>query len=399
MKTSTEPGDPTPDRLRPGPGTRPAGASLAESGKRGRRALIAFAMAATALWAAASHANDPVDRALSLVSQKKYTEARALLEPLLRREPNAPRVRLLNGILLAREGKSREAAAIFERLRRERPDMFEPYNNLAVLYAEQGRLDEAREVLLAALERRPDPVAYANLGDVYMRLADRAYSRARDVRGGLGAAMRDSSSGRPVASAVPEPAAPEPPPAPRSKPEAPTAAKDGPLALIADPAPSGSAQAETQGGACVLAGKFDDRKVLAAAVEWIQSRGAEVIDLRDEKASVVRSYRVYLPALPSAAAAAETLRELRVRGIRDVAVMRKGASANRISLGVFKSRSNADRRMAELGKLGYSPRSAPISKTLDAYAVRARAAGAPAELVAAWKAKFPGQPIEAVDCP
>ena len=397
MKTSTEPGDPTPDRLRPGPDTRLAGDSLAESGKRGRRALIAFAMAATALWAAASHANDPVDRALSLVSQKKYTEARALLEPMLRREPNAPRVRLLNGILLAREGKSREAAAIFERLRRERPDMFEPYNNLAVLYAEQGRLDDAREVLLAALERRPDPVAYANLGDVYMRLADRAYSRARDVRGGLGAAMRGASAGRPVASAVPEP--PPAPPAPRSKPEAPAAAKDGPLALIADPAPSGSAQAETQGGGCVLAGKFDDRKVLAAAVEWIQSRGAEVIDLRDEKASVVRSYRVYLPALPSAAAAAETLRELRVRGIRDVAVVRKGASANRISLGVFKSRSNAERRMAELGKLGYSPRSAPISKTLDAYAVRARAAGAPAELVAAWKAKFPGQPIEAVDCP
>lgn len=397
MKTSTEPGDPTPDRLRPGPDTRLAGDSLAESGKRGRRALIAFAMAATALWAAASHANDPVDRALSLVSQKKYTEARALLEPMLRREPNAPRVRLLNGILLAREGKSREAAAIFERLRRERPDMFEPYNNLAVLYAEQGRLDDAREVLLAALERRPDPVAYANLGDVYMRLADRAYSRARDVRGGLGAAMRGASAGRPVASAVPEP--PPAPPAPRSKPEAPAAAKDGPLALIADPAPSGPAQAETQGGGCVLAGKFDDRKVLAAAVEWIQSRGAEVIDLRDEKASVVRSYRVYLPALPSAAAAAETLRELRGRGIRDVAVMRKGASANRISLGVFKSRSNADRRMAELGKLGYSPRSAPISKTLDAPAVRARAAGAPADLVAAWKAKFPGQPIEAVDCP
>ena len=79
--------------------------------------------------------------------------------------------------------------------------------------------------------------------------------------------------------------------------------------------------------------------------------------------------------------------------------MRKGASANRISLGVFKSRSNAERRVAELGNLGYSPKSAPISKTLDAYAVRARAAGAPADLVSAWKAKFPGQPIEAVDCP
>ena len=78
----------------------------------------------------------------------------------------------------------REAIAIFERLRSDLPDMFEPYNNLAVLYAEQGRLDEAHDVLMAALERKRDAVAYANLGDVYMRLADRAYSRARNTGAG-----------------------------------------------------------------------------------------------------------------------------------------------------------------------------------------------------------------------
>ena len=131
----------------------------------------------------------------------------------------------------------------------------------------------------------------------------------------------------------------------------------------------------------------------------MRARGAEMIDLRQEKNPVVRSYRVYLPALPNAAAAAETLRELRGRGIRDVAVMRKGAAANRISLGVYKSRSNADRRIAELGKLGYSARSAPISNVLDVYAIRARAPGARSDLASAWKAKFPGQPVESVDCP
>ena len=55
--------------------------------------------------------------------------------------------------------------------------MFEAHNNLAVLYARVGRLDDAREALVAALELRPDAVVYANLGDVYMKLAERAYQR------------------------------------------------------------------------------------------------------------------------------------------------------------------------------------------------------------------------------
>lgn len=386
--TSTESRSPTQRFLPPRPDAAAAGGTFAEAGKRGRRALIALAMAATAFWATASYADDAVERALSLVSQKKYSEARALLEPLLRRAPNAPRVRLLNGILLTREGKAGEAAAIFQRLREERPEMFEPYNNLAVLYAGQGRFDEARDMLLAALQRRLHPVAYANLGDVYMRLADRAYSRARDVRGNSGAAVERIPTSRPPA-----------PSARRAEPTAATGARNGPLALVADPGKSGTAPTEASGGECVQAGTFKDRKALAGAVEWMQSQGAEVIDLRHEKAPVVRSYRVYLPALPSAAAAARTLRELRGRGIRDVAAIRKGAGANRISLGVFKSKSNADRRVAQLGKLGYSPKSAPISKSLDAYAVRARADGATPDLVSAWKEKFPGQPIGAVDCP
>ena len=57
-----------PARLRrsPGRGTGPA------VGKRGRRALMAVATLATALWAVASAAADPVERVVSLLSQEKY---------------------------------------------------------------------------------------------------------------------------------------------------------------------------------------------------------------------------------------------------------------------------------------------------------------------------------------
>ena len=366
-------------------------------------------MLATAFWVAAPAAADPVERVLSLVSQEKYSEARAALEPLLQSEPNAPRHRLLHGILRAREGSPREAMAIFERLRNDRPEMFEPYNNLAVLYAEQGRLDDAHEVLMAALDRRPDAVAYANLGDIYMRLADRAYSQARDVGAGIGPGSQRIKL-RPPASAVaarpverPAPAAAKPPAPPR-KPPAPAAGRDGRQAALKDPKNAGKARAEpapagASGGACVQAGKFEDRRAVAKAVEWMHARGAEVFDLRHKESRAVKSYRVYLPALPNAKEAAAKLRELRGRGIRDVAVIRKGARANQISLGVFESKSNSERRVAELRKLGYPAERAANTRTLSEHAVRARSSGEGAALASAWGSRFPGQPIEFIDCP
>ena len=309
-----------PRRRRPRErGNGSAAGTFAAVGKWRRRAPIAFATLVTALWIALPAAADPVQRVLSLVSEEKYSEARAALAPLLQSEPNAPRLRLLHGILRAREGRPYEAIAIFDRLRNDRPEMFEPYNNLAVLYAEQGRLDDARDALMAALERRPDAVAYANLGDIYMRLADRAYSRAVGVGARVPAPRRIGlRSPAPAVSAKPverpEPkttmdgtrrpdiregnspkaAAPQPPPeaakppAPGAKPPAPAAPRDGRVAVVEDPGNAGKAgttepaPAGISGDACVHAGKFKDREALSRAVEWMHSNGAEVFDLRHE---------------------------------------------------------------------------------------------------------------------
>ena len=127
-------------------------------------------------------ADDPVDDALSLVAQQRHAEARKAIEDMLARNPDAPGARLLQGVLHAREGNLVEAVAIFEGLRDDHPTMFEAHNNLAVLYAKLGRLDDARKALIGALEMRPDAVIYANLGDVYMKLAERAYERAHELR-------------------------------------------------------------------------------------------------------------------------------------------------------------------------------------------------------------------------
>ena len=148
-----------------------------------RRVLLGLGMGAmlATFGSPAASSGEDLDRAIALASEQRYEQARAVLAPILERDPGHPLGRLLDGVLRAREGRTGEAIEVFERLRRDHPRMPEPWNNLAVLYAAEGRFDEAREMLLTALERRPSAIGYANLGDIHSRLARQAYGRAREL--------------------------------------------------------------------------------------------------------------------------------------------------------------------------------------------------------------------------
>lgn len=383
----------------------------------GMRAMALCGVLATLLHADPAPAHDAVEQILALVSQEKYVEARAALDPMLERSPGAPRLRLMNGLLSAREGKTVEAMAIFEDMRNDRPDMFEPYNNLAVLYARQGRLDSAREALVAALERRPDAVAYANLGEVYTRLAKRAYARARQL-GGAQAAARAPAAGT---------SNPPPPDRPRSQGAAaktlsldsgganserpagqapPSKAPnwtEGPLSLAADAAGDATADAPASAAGpaasqrCLRAHRFDKRAVAMAGANWLKAHGADLSGIRHEARRVVNSYRVYLPAPPTGESAASKLNELRRQGLGDVALIRNGPRAGEISLGVYKSRENMRRRVAQLKKLGYAARTAENVRTRREFVVDARTDDGPG-LASKWRETFPDHPIRYVDC-
>ena len=359
-----------------------------------KRALIVCGVLAAILWPGVTLADDPVERAFSLIAQEQYAEARKVLDPLLKREPNRPRVRLMHGILLVREGNAAEAIAVFESLRSDQPDMFEPYNNLAVLYAEQGRFDAARETLIATLERRPDAVAYANLGDVYMRLADRAYERAREIGSGGSASLERGEKGDTLSESPVQPAQSSTAAKAKAEPQAPVA-EPGELESAAMSEPT---SATASGAVCVQAGKFRDRASAVKAAKWMQSRGLKVVDLHDEKHRVVKNYWVFLPAFSSHKAAVAKLREIRGRGIRDVAIIGKGAAAKKISLGVYKNRSNMRRRMAELKKLGYPVMSAANMKIRIEYVIKAHAGGARPAFDRVWTSRFPGHPIRYAAC-
>ena len=383
-------------------------ATMKASTAFGRPLLAACGFSAALLCATPATAQDSVERVVSLVSQGRYPEARTALEPLLKRQPNAARPRLIDGILRAREGQTAEAISIFEGLRTDRPDMFEVHNNLAVLYARQGRLEAARAALLAALERRSDATVHANLGDILTRLAERAYARARDLAGGSvpppDTRPRPASpgSGKSADSSPPETrdSAALPPSSP------PSHARSGPLTLVlpdagdTKPVPSGKPAAPTASSRrCLHAGRFGDRAAATGAAGWLQKHGAKLLEIRHERRRVVKNHRVYLPAGANARQTAATVKELRGRGLRDVATIAKGPMAGRISLGLFKSADNANRRVAQLKKLGYPARSAANATMIDEYAVRAVTGGDRPAFEAAWKARFPGNPVRYIPCP
>ena len=414
-----------------------------------KKMLFAFGTLTAILSPTAALGNETFERALSLASEQRYAEAREVLDPLLAREPGHPRARLLHGILRARAGRVSEAIDIFEALRRDHPDMSEPYNNLAVLYAVDGRLDDARETLLGALERRPDAVAYANLGDVYTKLARRAYRQARELDPAGSARPDDAAdatfplAGTPAVDSQAEPAptamtaqetgtepevSMEKPPAPAMTtaavlPELPPSPRlessDVAVQPVAaeSPQPAGesgseqpesgaavtpalaSAAASTPEEFCAHAGGFDDRRAVAEAALWLRSYGAEIVEVRHEKQKIASSYRVYLPPFPSREEAAATVREIHERGVSDVVVIKDGDLENGISFGIYGEADNMHRRIAALGRLGYSVQSqAEDVDDIEQYVIRTRAGGEPGALDTAWKSQFPDYSIEVADC-
>ena len=134
----------------------------------------------------AACAADPGNTAREIEQQFRRGEttlAWQRLDQALALPPGDIGLRFLKGVMLSETGRVAEAAALFERLTQEFPDLPEPYNNLAVLQAAVGNLDGARAQLEAAL--RLDPTyrtAHENLGDVFVRLALRAFEAAAGPR-------------------------------------------------------------------------------------------------------------------------------------------------------------------------------------------------------------------------
>ncbi len=363
-----------------------------------RKMLPAFGAMAAILLPAAALSGD-LERALSLAAEKRDAEAREVLDTLLEREAANPTVRLLHGFLRAREHRLGEAIDTFEGLRRDYPDMPEPYNNLAVLHAVQGRLEEARETLLAGIELRPDlAAAHANLAAVYTSLALRASARARELGYREDPPPERGDATSPVVLTLPDPPAASSAVAASPVAGASPTATTSPTAAAASPETRGPEAAP--GALCLRAGRFKDRAAASGAEQWLRSHGLEVVELRLKKREVV-SNRVYLPPFASRREAAAKVREVRARGVSDVAIISRGPLANGVSFGLYRVESNARRRVAGLERIGYPVRRSQVTKSVQEYEIEARAgAGVPwaDHHAAAWASRFPRHPLQAERC-
>jgi Flp pilus assembly protein TadD len=140
----------------------------------------------------------------------QVSEAFSRLDRLQNAKPSDPGLRFLKGVLLADAKRNAEAVSTFQRLVEDYPELPEPHNNLAVLYAAAGDDDKARASLEAALRANPAyTIAQQNLGDVYARLATRAYERVLQLEPSNTWAASKLSALRDVTAPAPAKAAPK----------------------------------------------------------------------------------------------------------------------------------------------------------------------------------------------
>lgn len=104
------------------------------------------------------------------------------IEMALERLPRDVSLRFTRAVMQADLGQIDAALVGFTALTQEYPELPEPYNNLATLHASRGDLDRARAALDEAVRAMPVyALAWENLGDVHLRLAERAWQQASQL--------------------------------------------------------------------------------------------------------------------------------------------------------------------------------------------------------------------------
>lgn len=122
---------------------------------------------------------DALIRAGRLEEALKSVEARQAVEALRHTPGTDVQLMFLHARILAEMKRPAEAEAIYLQMTSRFPELPEPWNNLAALYVKRNELDQARRALEMAIMINPKySIAQANLGDVQLNLALRAYQNA-----------------------------------------------------------------------------------------------------------------------------------------------------------------------------------------------------------------------------
>ncbi len=122
---------------------------------------------------------DGLIRAGRLKEALQAVEARQAVEAMRHTPGTDVQLMFLQARVLNELNRSAEAETIYLQMTQRFPELPEPWNNLAALYVKRNELDRARRALEMAILINPKyATAQANLGDVQLNLALRAYQSA-----------------------------------------------------------------------------------------------------------------------------------------------------------------------------------------------------------------------------
>lgn len=114
-------------------------------------------------------------------------------------------------------------------------------------------------------------------------------------------------------------------------------------------------QPKTPPARCYSLGPFNDKANADKMVAVFAKQNVNAT-LRKIRQTQVTGYWIYLPPYPSTAAATAVTRQLGAKGLHDYYVVASAPDANAISLGLFRERSGAERRLARVRKMGFQPK-------------------------------------------
>ena len=118
-----------------------------------------------------------------LVKARQFPAAIDLINERLSKTPKNVQLRYVKARIQIQMRDFAAAKQTLIEITQQFPELPEPYNNLAAIAANQGQWIEARDYLELALKLRPTyAIASANLGEVYLRLAAKAYENASQSR-------------------------------------------------------------------------------------------------------------------------------------------------------------------------------------------------------------------------
>ena len=121
---------------------------------------------------------------LQLLNKQEFQAALFMTENGLNEDANNPKLLLLKGLSLVRMKRLNEAEKHYQDLKQSLTNNPEPSNNLGMVYRMQSKFQAAIAELRQTIEQYPDyALAYSNLGDTYIALAEQQYQKGASKTG------------------------------------------------------------------------------------------------------------------------------------------------------------------------------------------------------------------------